>query len=165
MDLRAIEGEGINTHFEPLDIDKLIKQVIREHFPLAKRKNINIAYKSQPVSVITDKLSCLRIFDQLFSNAIKFSPADSTISVDIVDTEDDVLIRIVDSGFGIAEVEQANLYKKFTVLSNRSSGGESATGIGLFIAQWMAKNIGGKIVYDNDGKSQFTLHIPKVRMT
>ena len=64
----------------------------------------------------------------------------------------------------IAAEEQSELYKKFAPLSTLTTGGESSTGIGLFIASWMAKNIGGSIEYANDNKSVFTLILPRLSM-
>jgi len=161
MELRSIEGNGISTLYEKLNLSKLIQQSIDNHISSAQRKNINIFFEAQPVSLKTAKLSCLRILDQILSNAIKFSPADSDIAVAIEETELDVHVHITDAGYGIAVEEQPNLFKKFTILSPRPTGGESATGIGLYIVQYMAKNIGGSITYENSGKSTFSLRLPK----
>ena len=164
MDLRAIEGDGLDTLFEPINLGKLISRVIREYIPSAHRKNIKLNFENMSISLETDRLSCLRILDQLLSNAIKFSPTGGVVSIEVEDKDEEVLIHIIDGGYGIVDDEQSDLYKKFMVLSSPASGGESLTGIGLYIAQWMANNIGGSIEYQNAGKSVFTLRLPKVRM-
>lgn len=164
MDLKAIEDLTIETMYEPIKIGKLVQKVIREQIPDAARKNIEIYFIEKPFTLTTDSISCLRILDQLLSNAVKFSPNGSSITVKLEEQEDAMLIHIADTGPGISEKEQKELYKKFTPLSTRTTGGESSTGIGLFIASWMAKNINGSIKYNNDNKSVFTLCLPKISL-
>ena len=162
MDLKAIEDETIETMFEPIKMGKLVKKVISEQKLDADRKNIEIYFIEEAATLTTDKISCLRILDQLFSNAVKFSPKGGGITVKLAEKEDAVHIHITDTGPGILVEEQGELFKKFTPLSTLATGGESSTGIGLFIASWMAKNIGGRIEYANDNKSVFTLILPKI---
>ena len=164
MDLKAIEDETIETMYESIRVSKLVQKVIREQTPDAARKNIKIYFIEKPIALTTDTISCLRILDQLFSNAVKFSPKNSSITVKLEEQEESVFIHIADTGPGISTKEQNELYKKFTPLSTRATGGESCTGIGLYIASWMAKNIGGSIEYTNDNKSEFTLCLPKVSL-
>lgn len=162
MDLRAVEGAGINTSYNDTDIASLVARVAGDHMLEAERKGIKISFKQTPASIYTDRPSCLRILDQVISNAIKFSPLDSDININLEEVEERVLIHIEDGGYGISDEEQKYLFKKFAELSTRTTAGESSTGIGLYIAQEMAKNIGGKLSYANENGSIFTLSLPKV---
>ena len=161
-DLKAIEDGGIEQIFEPITISDLMAKVIREQLLDATRKEIEISFSNKAVSISTDKFSCLRIFDHLISNAIKFSPKGSKILVEIEEETEGILILITDGGHGISHEDQLNLYKKFSPLATRSTGGESTTGIGLFLASSIAKSIGGIIAYNNENGSVFTLRLPKV---
>ena len=102
--------------------------------------------------------------DQLISNAIKYSPITSDITLAMEENDDEVLIRITDGGYGISENEQKDLFKKFIVLSSRTTGGEPSLGLGLFIAQSMAKNIGATIDYENLDGSTFIFRLPKTKL-
>ena len=166
MDLKAIEDGGTNTEtfFEHIYVGKLVQKVIREYIPDAARKNIEMSFTEKDISLSSDRISLLRILDQLISNAIKFSPERSEIFVVVEAEEDYVIVKITDGGRGIAEEEIPKLYQKFTPLSTRATGGESSTGIGLFIASWMARKIGASISYTNSSKSVFILHLPKVSL-
>jgi signal transduction histidine kinase len=163
MDLKAIEEGGIATMFESIDLGKLMNKVIREQAPHAARKQIELIFKEQTVPITLDALSCLRIIDQLISNAVKFSPFGGKVIIEIIEQEENVSVHITDAGRGIADEEQPHLYKKFTPLATRATAGESTTGNGLYIASWMANNIGGNLSYANKGKSVFTLELPKIR--
>ncbi|MEN8248486.1 MAG: HAMP domain-containing sensor histidine kinase [Bacteroidota bacterium] len=164
MDLRAIEGQGIDTLYETFDLGKLLKKIVDDYRIPARRKEINISLIEEPVKFNADRQSIQRIMDQLLANAIKFSPTKSEIRVELDYRENDVLIHVIDGGYGIKEEEQQELFKKFTILSTRPTGGESSSGLGLFIAQWMAMNIGGEISYNNENGSRFSLRLPKVEV-
>jgi len=164
MDLRTIESNGIKTIYTSIDLSRLIKKIIDEYLSAAKRKNITISFAANKILLESDKLSCLRIIDQLLSNAVKYSPAESTIAIILQENEDEVIVQVIDGGYGIVEEEQKRLFKKFSVLATRTSGGESSTGIGLYIAQRLAKSIGGIIRYANTDKSRFILRLPKTRL-
>ncbi len=161
-DLKAIEDGGIEPFFEPISVGKMVHKVIREQLLDANRKKIEISFSEKELNISTDKFSCLRVLDHLLSNAIKFSPKESKILIDVEAEANDVLIHITDGGEGISQQEQLRLYKKFTPLSTRTTGGESTTGLGLFLATSLAKKIGGNIEYANDNDSVFTLRLPKV---
>ena len=164
QDLKAVEEKNIELFYEPIKVGKLVQNTIREQMQDAARKNIEINFAENPLSLFSDKNSLLRIMDQLLSNAIKFSPKDSNISIILEETESAILFHIRDAGYGISEEEQHKLFKKFTTLSTRTTGGESVTGIGLFLASVMANNIGGSISYANNDNSVFTLSLPRVSM-
>lgn len=164
LDLRSIEGEGIDVLIEPVNLSKTISKLIIENESAAARKNLSIVFDPKPIVIKTDKLSLIRVFDQLISNAIKYSPIKSDITLLMEENDDEVLARITDGGYGISEKEQKDLFKKFMVLSSRTTGGESSLGLGLFIAQSMAKNIGATIEYENQDGSTFIFRLPKTRL-
>ena len=164
LDLKSIEGDGINVLYEPVNLSKIISKLIIENESATERKNLNIVFVAKQVVVETDKLSIIRILDQLISNAIKYSPLKSDITLAMEENDDEVLIRITDGGYGISKIEQKDLFKKFIVLSSRTTGGESALGLGLFIAQSMAKNIGATIEYENQDGSTFIFRLPKTKL-
>ena len=164
LDLKSIEGDGINVLYEPVNLSKIISKLIIENESATERKNLNIVFVAKQVVVETDKLSIIRILDQLISNAIKYSPLKSDITLAMEENDDEVLIRITDGGYGISKIEQKDLFIKFMVLSSRTTAGESALGLGLFIAQSMAKNIGATIEYENQDGSTFIFRLPKTKL-
>ena len=164
MDLRAIEGAGIDTHYETFDLSKLLQKITEDHKIMAGRKQISITLSSESLKFYSDRFSIQRVLDQLLLNAIKFSPLGSEINIQLDHRDDDVCIHVIDGGYGIKEEEQQELFKKFKVLSTKPTGGESSSGLGLYNAQWIARNIGGEVTYNNDSGSRFTLRLPKVEL-
>ena len=84
--------------------------------------------------------------------------------LDVDNKEEEVVVSVIDGGYGISEKEQENLFKKFSVLSSQTTGGETTLGLGLFNANWMAKNIGATLKYENENGSAFRFTLPKTRL-
>ena len=163
-ELYTIESGSVQSLLEELTSASLISRSLREHKVSAERKNIRFQFTDEPVTTHSDRLSLLRIFDQLMTNAIKFTPLGKTIKIKLRQEKNFALLSVIDGGYGIREEEQEFLFQKFKVLSTPVTGGVSKTGIGLFIAQWNAKNIGGEISYENVNESTFTLKLPLVQL-
>ena len=163
-ELYTIESGSVQSLLEEITLASLISRSLREHKVSAERKNIRFQFTDEPVTTHSDRLSLLRIFDQLMTNAIKFTPLGKTIKIKLRQEKNFALLSVIDGGYGIREEEQEFLFQKFKVLSTPVTGGESKTGIGLFIAQWNAKNIGGEISYENVNESTFTLKLPLVQL-
>jgi signal transduction histidine kinase len=98
------------------------------------------------------------VLDNLLSNAIKFAPLGSTVHVSV--HENPPAISVGDAGPGIPLEEQNELFKKHPRISTRPTGGEESLGVGLYLAQRMARRIHGEISYrrrSDDGGSVFTV--------
>ena len=162
MDLRAIENNEVKIHLEEIDLGSIAKRVVRDYAMPAEQKKIKLNTSIISISVNTDKLIVMRVVDQLMSNALKFSPEGSEISIGLTEIDDALKLSVTDGGYGIAPEEQAKLFKKFKVLSTATTGGESKTGVGLFIAQEYARKLNGKISYSNEGSSVFVLELPMI---
>jgi signal transduction histidine kinase len=160
MDLRAIENDQIKVHWQEIDMAALITKLVREHQVIAERKGLKLTLSTEPVTTMTDRLIFSRIFEQVLSNALKFSPTKSEIKLGLKAGEDGFSLSIVDGGYGIGEADQRELYKKFKILSTPTARGESKTGLGLYIAQFNAGILGGKISYSNESGSTFIIEIP-----
>ena len=78
MELRAIENDEIKLRFEEIDLRAVLTRIVREYQIICNRKKINLVLSAETVSTTTDKLSVVRILDQLLANALKFSPVSGT---------------------------------------------------------------------------------------
>jgi signal transduction histidine kinase len=148
-----------------LDYNNFLQDIIRQYSSVADQKNITISYDLPDGSVIieSDEELLNRMMDNLFSNAIKFSPSGSNVAVKLKEEESLIAISIKDEGPGFTEEDQKSLYQKFKRLSARPTNGESSTGLGLAIAKNIVDLLGGTIVLKTElGKgSTFTVEFPK----
>ena len=77
---------------------------------------------------------------------------------------DDLVVRVIDTGIGIAPAQIANLFEKFTVADDSSTSKYGGTGLGLALSQRLCKLMGGEIVVESevDKGSCFTIRLPLV---
>lgn len=107
-------------------------------------------------------MHCMRmIIENLLSNAVKYTPAGGTIDVTVKTKNKESLVIIKDTGVGIAEEDFPKLFKQFSRIPNALTRQTSGSGIGLYLAQQLAKRNKGYItvVSEVGNGSEFTLHM------
>ena len=166
LDIAKIESGKLNLNKIPTDIIRFIDHNINLNRMMAKKKEINIVfthYETIP-DVSIDRQKIGQVLNNLISNAIKFSPQNTTVTVDVFISGENIIISIKDEGPGIPEEEQSNLFKPFSRTSVRATEGEKSTGLGLFIVQKIVLGHMGRIWLDGKvGKGSnfcFSLPIP-----
>ncbi len=104
-----------------------------------------------------------QILVNLLSNAIKFTEAGDTLSVDCVATADTVLLRIADTGAGIAAEKFEAIFEPFVQLKEGLAGREAGVGLGLAISRDLARAMKGDLSVESvEGKgARFTLTLPR----
>jgi len=151
LDNRRLEDTGIDLTPEPLNLTNLIGSLIKNYRTLSEKKKIKIHFEAiQNAIVLADKLYVYRIFENLISNALKFSPENRNIFVTVTERSDKVVIAVKDEGPGISQEDQQKLYQKFQRLSARPTGGESSTGLGLAIVKALVEKMGGELICESE---------------
>ena len=150
---------------EVILLDKLLIDILSEFQLRLDREGREVDISVQPPSakIVSnhDKLS--RILLNLVSNALKYSPAGSPLSIQARLEGEMFLLEVTDQGQGIKEEDQARIFKRlYRVESSRNmkTGGH---GLGLYIARELAHQLGGGLtVTSTYGKgSTFTLTLPQ----
>jgi signal transduction histidine kinase len=145
LDINRIEqGEAI-VEKQFVALDRIFQNLKREFVPLAKRKDITLHIATTEIVAYTDLSALQRILENLLSNAIKFSPAGTTVNLDVNRMEDVLNVEVADQGPGIRADELHNLFGKFKKLSNKPTAGEGSSGLGLSIARELANLLDGDI--------------------
>lgn len=163
LDVNAIETGCFTSKIAPCDIGSLVARSVENNQSAANRKSIAIRVgASDNVWANADAAATLQILDNLISNALKYSPPQTTVHVHTLPEKDCVLVSVRDEGPGISEADQKKLFQKFTRLSARPTGGESSTGLGLAIVKRLAEAMSGSVQCFSapGGGSKFTLRIP-----
>lgn len=161
LDISKIESGKINLDKSLNDYNAFIESRINLLQILARKKNINIFYNQSPglKNVLFDPVYLSEVLDNLLTNAIKFSNRDSNIIVEVKITENKWLrTEVKDSGIGIESSELCKLFKPFSKTSSKPTSGEVSSGLGLAIAQKVARLHGGEIGVEskiNEGSTFF----------
>jgi signal transduction histidine kinase len=147
LDIARIESGKLELDIQPVDLISLIKNSVELNRIIADKKNITIQvhhYESMPV-VELDPMKIEQVLQNLISNAIKFSPADTMISISVFLCADHVTVSVADQGPGIPEEDIQKLYKPFSRTSVKVPEGEKSTGLGLAIVHKIVLGHMGKI--------------------
>ncbi len=165
LDVSRIEGHKVQLANRTVKIDELIEQSCGHFIDQAKRKSIQLssAHESlENVQISTDPDWLLICLNNLISNAVKYTPEYGRVTISSQALKEHTRIDVKDTGPGINTEDQSKLFGKFSRLSARPTGGESSTGLGLYLVKNMCERLGIDItVHSQLGKgTTFSLTIP-----
>ncbi|QLG87137.1 sensor histidine kinase [Chitinibacter bivalviorum] len=145
LDHDALEAGSVQMQFEVVDLDEIISDTLITWRERLKSKQQTANYTPTGLKVRTDRQALWQILDNLISNAVKYSPNDQSIDISANQSEEGVNITVADHGPGIAPHEIGMLFKKFSRLSARPTGGEHTTGLGLSIVKKLVEGMYGHV--------------------
>jgi signal transduction histidine kinase len=140
------DGIGKKT-MEEFGLKELMYGIIKENSAQAENKRQTIIFndKTEDINIVSDKLKLGYVVDNLVSNAIKYAPIGGKINIKTERKNGYAVINVSDNGPGIKEEDKARLFHRFQRLSAKPTGGESSTGLGLFITKNYVESLGGSI--------------------
>jgi two-component system sensor histidine kinase/response regulator len=126
-----------------------------------KRQSFQVEILSQPI-ITANRDHLQRIWMNLISNAIKYTPEGGRISIRLEADKDNLIGTVEDSGIGIAEKDLSNLFQDFFRTEQAKASGEIGTGLGLSIVKQIVESYHGTIkVTSKLGQgSRFTFVLP-----
>lgn len=154
LDIEKIESGLQELHMRESDLSFIINECI-DNFRLdAESKRIRFSLDmDSPLPCSVDEERIKQVFTNLISNALKWSPPDSAISIKAKRLNGTVTVELTDSGPGIAPDEQHKVFEKFYKKS------KDGTGLGLAIAKSIVEAHGGEIGVKSDGKCGSTFYV------
>ncbi|HTL73235.1 MAG TPA: HAMP domain-containing sensor histidine kinase [bacterium] len=163
LDANAIEEGRFTSNLERCDLGALLAQCVEHNGPAAARKEIALEVAADgEVWARADRTATMQILDNFISNAIKYSPYKSAVRLRAAALDGQVSVAITDEGPGLSAEDQQKLFRKFTRLSAKPTGGESSNGLGLSIVKRLAEAMGGSVTCQSSlgNGSTFTVHLP-----
>lgn len=163
--LTRLDAGSTAARMEEVDIRSLISHITRKLQPIADEKHITIYTDYHdalfaPVLVDYDKI--YEAVYNIVDNAVKYSPEESIVDVDVEEKDGWVIIKISDNGPGIPEDEQDRIFERFYRVDDSRARETGGTGLGLAIAKESVIMHGGSITVTNkrDEGSVFTIILP-----
>ena len=163
LDVSVIESGKFDLRLTEENLSKLAKERAELVAGSAEKKQIKLTTDLQEVSnSLFDPDRMRQVIDNLLTNAIKFSPAGTTVDVACRQTKQTLEISVADQGPGIPSEDIDKLFGTFQKLSVQPTAGEKSTGLGLSIVKKIVDAHGCEITVDSKvGKgSVFTVRIP-----
>ena len=148
----------------PADLAALVADVAASNRVLAERKGQRLTLEGpERLMVMGDADRLQEALDNLVSNAVKYSPAGASIMVTLLHEPGRAVCHVRDEGPGLSAEDEMRLFGRFQRLSAQPTGGESATGLGLFITRRIAELHGGTVTARSHGPGRgttFSLLLP-----
>ncbi|MDO9520334.1 MAG: ATP-binding protein [Pseudohongiella sp.] len=165
LDLSKIEAGELQVKPEPFSIRESLDRVIASVQPQIDKKALQ--FSSEISADVTDMVGDRRRIEQivlnLLSNAIKFTDQGS-ISLDAAVTDDQLVIRITDTGIGIRPGDLKGLFQPFNQIDTGLTREHDGTGLGLAICRRLTSLLGGQIDVSSEWQkgSTFSISLPLV---
>lgn len=157
LTLSEIETGHLPMTIEPIDLSGLIHQLGRDVEQMARQKAIQLEVICDPnIQVHGDREKIISIWENLVSNALKYSPAGKTVRVEVHRTDNHIQLTVTDEGPGLNESDHKNLFQSWRRLSAQPTAGESSTGLGLSIVKSFVEMHHGSIRAQSDGPGRGT---------
>jgi signal transduction histidine kinase len=155
---------------EPTEVDlmTIAHETVDDMAAPIARKNLHIDqdYEPQSINMIVDSNLMRIILQNLFSNAVKYTPPNGTVKCKIRIVGDKVVISVTDSGIGIPKEVQSKIFDKMYRADNARIADPDGNGLGLYLVKSIIDNSGGIISFvSEEGKgSTFSVSFPKTGM-
>jgi len=163
LDLSKMEAGMLSYHFAPQDIADLIRQVVKEVEPLAESRKIGVTMQLADMSRLNvDAERILQLLRNLMGNALKFTPDGGTVSIRSYSLNDEICVKVSDTGPGIPEKYVADVFEKYTQV-RRGTERLKGTGLGLALVKHIVTAHGGRVWLESEfGKgSSFFFALPR----
>ena len=156
-----IDSDKLKYHFTPTQISHLLDDVLFEMTSLIYKKKLQMSFVNKDRNlpqVLIDVEKMRAVLQNLLENAIKYTPPDGQIGINLQVVDGFVQISIQDNGIGISEEEKRNIFNRFFRAKNAIKVETDGSGLGLFIAKGIIDKHGGKIWFDSQVGKGTTFH-------
>lgn len=145
LDVEAIESRKLNLKIERVNLSEMLTRIADRYVNDATKKNIDFHRNiASDVFAQADRNYTEQVLENLVSNAVKFSPFDRSVQLNLTKNGTPV-IEVKDQGPGLSEDDKKKLFGKYQKLSARPTGNEISTGLGLSIVKKFVEAMEGEI--------------------
>lgn len=164
LDVEVAEGARSIVLREQVDITQITQDIVSRYRAAATQKAIEIesTHRHGDQTIETDHMLLFLVLENLVSNAVKFSNANTRVRLETDRQEGAVLFKVCDQGPGFSEEDRSLLFNRFQKLSAKPTGGEQSIGLGLSIVKKYVGDLGGKVWLEtpNGTGSTFIVSLP-----
>jgi signal transduction histidine kinase len=165
LDLSKIEAGKLELNPEPVNLARLIDEVVGTAGQLAEKNKNRLTVEAENLGSLTaDSMRLKQILLNLLSNACKFTKeGEVALRVrKVADGRDWIELAVADTGIGMTAEQQAKLFQDFTQADSLTARRYGGTGLGLAISRKLARMMGGDVTVSSEpGKgSVFAVRLP-----
>ena len=165
LDLTTLQNGRLDIQLGAVSVDEIVHDLVVQQRPKALEKDIVLDVLPSDAIICADPARFAQSLSNLISNALKYSPFGSTVTIWAEQAYDSrTRICVADQGPGIPENERGRLFTQFGKLTPRPTNGESSTGLGLWIVKHMVELQNGSVGVEcpPEGGSIFWIELPTI---
>jgi PAS domain S-box-containing protein len=164
LDFAKLEGGPIELSMAEIPVEETLRGAEALVAPQFAKKGVSYAHRSgdHSLTVFADREKMQQILVNLLANAVKFTPADGAVELDWRVEDENLVVRVRDTGSGIPEDKIEQIFEPFVQLRSPGSVPSGGTGLGLPISRDLARAMGGDVTATSTMGvgSVFTLTLP-----
>ena len=156
LDVTRIEAGELSISLSPFDLREALEEA-KSMFTLnGGYQNVSIETKPGPTLVDADRRRIVQVLNNLLSNAGRYSPETTAISVEVEAGSDRVTVHVSDEGRGIGPANLPHVFRKYYQAGGEPENGLSGNGLGLTICKGIVEAHGGRIWATSPGEGRGT---------
>jgi len=160
VEMGRLDSENIEVQVEPSNVAEIVREVVAAMRPEIDGRPLNVVCDENRSAIAIDQRLVRLAIKQLLDNALKYSPPDAPVTVQVHDGNGTITVAVTDHGSGISAQEQSRIFDRLY----RSPSVQSqvpGSGLGLSIAQNIARAHRGDLtVSSRPGETTFCLTLP-----
>lgn len=166
LDISSIESGKYKYDFKKTAMNDVLDQVTKDFEPLAVSSQVSLLFEKTEggsATVSIDRERIRWVLNNLIENAIRYTPAGGSVRITTDSAPGRVLIRVKDTGIGIAPEDRGNIFERFYRAPNAIAKQNGGNGLGLYIARTIANGHGGDLAFESNKEgpgTTFTLSLP-----
>ncbi|HEY6964470.1 MAG TPA: ATP-binding protein [Erythrobacter sp.] len=165
LDMEKMQSGQMVYAFAPVDLAALIHEVVLNNTPYTQGFGVTVRTRmpEHPVTICADEGRIAQVMTNLISNAAKFSPRGSEVTITLEAPGDMVRVSVIDQGRGISEDFRPQLFARFSQDRESAVTGHAGSGLGLAISRSIVEAHGGRIFLDETvvTGSTFCIELPR----
>jgi two-component system cell cycle sensor histidine kinase PleC len=164
LDLAKVESGRMQLSVQPCDVASMLEDARALVAELARARGVHVSIEplSETISLIADPAKMRQVLLNLLTNAVKFTPADGSVTVSArrlaVAGEPQLAVSVADTGIGIAPDDQDRIFRAFEQVDSSYSRSQEGTGLGLPLTRRLLELHGGRIWVESRLDSGSTFH-------
>ncbi|HEY9445457.1 MAG TPA: PAS domain-containing sensor histidine kinase [Burkholderiales bacterium] len=165
LDVTRISSGKVQLRSEPLDLRDVVTCAVESVRPASEERQhaLTVSLLPAPILVHGDRDRLQQVFINLFTNAVKYTPEGGQIQIKGLIEGDEAVVKVQDSGIGIAEDMQPRIFELFTQAEDALSRAQGGLGIGLSLVKQLVSLHQGSVQVRSGGTgkgSEFTVRLP-----
>lgn len=165
FDVSRITRDKLILQKEPVVLAEVIRAAVESSRPLIDQREheLTITMSQRSIYVEADRVRLTQVFMNLLNNAAKYTPNQGHIWLNVEQAGDTVVVRIKDTGIGVAPENLPHLFELFYQVDRSFTRAEGGLGLGLTLVHRLVEMHGGRVEVRSDGVnrgSEFIVHLP-----